>query len=176
MKKIIPTLLLIFSMLALSGCGGVGGINYKSTSEEIKAKATSSYDPYKKVTTIKGPWLGPWFIRGYKYPSGQESYQIYASINYTRDDSVRFSSAVDINGGKLDFVHVDTDVDVSCYSYGCTTYYTEDFVIRITRQDMVNALQSGMNIRVYSSVSGYNRTIVVTPKYINAILDVADAN
>jgi predicted small lipoprotein YifL len=56
MKKIIPTLLLIFSMLALSSCGG-SGINYKSTTQDVGERTTASYDSYKKNTKIMGPAL-----------------------------------------------------------------------------------------------------------------------
>ena len=91
MKKIMPILLLIFFALTLSGCGG-SGINYKSTTEDVGARTTASYDSYKKLTTIRGPRVdisgalitnlsgsNYYFIRAWKYKSGEENYQIYVS-------------------------------------------------------------------------------------------------
>ena len=188
MKKIVPILLLIFFALTLSGCGG--GVNYKSTTEEIKAKVTSKYDPYKKSTTITGPKVdivqygegfmskhwAKWFIRGWK-TADSDSYLIYV-IDKTQGGGFRdFRSATNINRKEHEFTRIDSDIDVSCWGgkgAGCNTYYREDFGIYLSRNDMDLGLQSGINIQVYSK-SGQTRTIIVDPKYINAILDVSDA-
>ena len=189
MKKIMPILLLILSVLTLSSCGG--GVNYKSTTEEIKAKVTSSYDAYQKRTTITGPTVSmgqsgegfmsahwaKWFIRGWK-TSGSDSYQIYVQDKTVGGGFRNFRSATNINGKEHKFTRIDTDIDVSCWGgrgAGCNTYYKEDFGIGLSRDDMNAGLQDSINIKVYSK-SGKTRTIIVNPKYINAILDVADAN
>lgn len=191
MKKVMPILLLILSALALSGCGG--GVNYKSTTEEIKAKVTSSYDSYKKLTTIVGPKMSlvqgdenpffgamyaKWFVRGWKYSDGSESYQIYVSDTVSGGGFRNFRSATSSDGNEHKLTRIDTDVDLSCWGgrgAGCNTYYTEDFGIALSRSNMDAGLQSSINIKVYSK-SGKTRTIVILPKYINAILDVADAS
>jgi hypothetical protein len=189
MRKFTYLLILGVAILTLSGCGG--GVNYKSTTEEIKAKVTSSYDAYQKRTTITGPTVSmsqngegfmsahwaKWFIRGWK-SSGPDSYQIYV-VDKTQGGGFRgFRSATNINGKEHKFTRIDTDIDVSCWGgrgAGCNTYYTEDFGVSLTRDDMDAGLQDSINIQVYSK-SGKTRTIIVNPKYINAILDVVDAN
>jgi hypothetical protein len=189
MKKLIFAIFTVFLILTLSGCGG--GVNYKSTTEEIRAKVTSSYDAYQKRTTITGPTVAmaqdgeglfsslwaKWFIRGWK-SSDSESYQIYV-VDKTMGEGFRsFRSATNINGNEHEFTRIDTDVDISCWGgrgAGCNTYYREDFGIGLSRGDMDAGLQDSINIKVYSK-SGKTRRILVSPKYINAILDVADAN
>jgi hypothetical protein len=191
MKKLIFAIFTVFLILTLSGCGG--GVNYKSTTEEIRTKVTSNYDSYKKFTTIVGPKMdlvqsdesvffgrmnAKWFIRGWKYRDGSESYQIYVSDKISGGGFRNFYSATSNDGNEHKFTRIDTDVDVSCWGgqyAGCNTYYTEDFGIGLSKGDMDAGLKDGINIKVYSK-SGKTRTIIVNPKYINAILDVADAN
>ena len=192
MKKIIFAIFTVFLILTLSGC--VGGIDYNSTKQEIKAKASSSYDPYQKVTNILGPKVflpqigeniffsamsASWRIRGWKYDSGTETYQIYVSDKVSSEGYRNFRSATNINGKNHKFTYIDSDIDVSCWGgrgAGCNTYYTENFGIELSREDMNAGLKDGIiNIKVYSK-SGQTRTILVNTEYINAILDVADAN
>jgi hypothetical protein len=193
MKKIIPTLLLIFSMLALSSCGG-SGINYKSTTQDVGERTTASYDSYKKITTIRGPEVdisgalitnlsgsNYYFIRAYKYKSGEEHYLLYVSKRHRADkysgvqDYKDYHGATDIEGKELKFVRIDTDFDISCYSYGCTKYYREDFGIWLSRDYMERELQDKINIKVYSKRGG-DFIINISPNYINAILDKVDAS
>ncbi|MBT6359439.1 MAG: hypothetical protein HOJ52_01075 [Candidatus Thioglobus sp.] len=197
MKKIMPILLLIFFALTLSGCGG-SGINYKSTTEDVGARTTASYDSYKKLTTIRGPRVdisgalitnlsgsNYYFIRAWKYKSGEENYQIYVSKKHTAGDYYgvqgykNYYSATNSEGSELKFTKIDSDFDVSCYSgtysTSCSKYYREDFGIDLSRQDVNAGLQNKIDIKVYSK-SGGNFIINISPNYINAILDKIDVN
>lgn len=142
-----------------------------SRAYRIRNKVVKNIDEYKKVTNFNGPVVReqeycPVFIRASQDErSGVTEYQAYVSDLYYGEWR-HYSEAYDINGNKLNFVHIRKDVVECPKGVGCRLI--EDIGVSFRRPYLNSVLEKGMSFKV--SGKGGSLLCSVPAYYIQGIL------
>ena len=147
--KICATNLIL--MLITTGCYNINDVKINcSDPEEVYHNTRITRDEYAKITEYIGPDIDVryhenLFLRAWKDSKNRTDYQIYIRTYY-RGDYRGYDYAYDSYGKRFSVTYIDSDID--CDSSSCA--HCEDVGVNISKEDLVNSLESGINLKLYS--------------------------
>ncbi len=159
--KVLTGLLMVLVLL-LNGCSGL------KTADDVYRQTTSSHDPYKKATWVKGP-VAPIDYTEYESSGSakvflrsnieDDIHQLY--LEFCGESWIFFNSAYDIDGNQLKFTQIDRHVLKE-------SGIIERFVVSFSRHYLKSAAQEGLNMK-FEGKRG-ERTVVLGPLYVQGYL------
>jgi hypothetical protein len=155
---------------AMSGCTALDRPVTLTDPQAIASRIKVTYDDFKKVTIIEGPncarqYGDMLFLRGWKYASGEEVYQIYLADNYSGQWRF-YDSAYDLDGQQFKVTRISRDVD-SCASVSCD--FTEHLGLTVTKDYLRKNMGSvGIAFKVYGKAG--EEVFDIPAAYVQAFL------
>lgn len=154
----------------MSGCTALDKPVTLTDPQAIASRVKVKYDEFKKVTTIEGPncarrYGDVLFLRGWKYASGEEVYQIYLADNY-RGQWRFYDSAYDLDGHKFKVTQISRDVE-TCAGLDCE--FTEHVGLIVTKEYLQQHMTSvGISFKIYGKAG--EETFDIPAAYVQAFV------